>query len=103
MIEIRHRASGEVLRTLEADSLVGADLRDDILDGADLSGFRMQDAELEDCDLEGANLEGAILEALRRPSREPLTDGGATPPLASEEPPPPGHGDSRRDSQRLPD
>jgi uncharacterized protein YjbI with pentapeptide repeats len=46
MIEIRHKETGEVLRAVESDSLVGADLRDDVLDGADLSRANIQGAQL---------------------------------------------------------
>ncbi len=66
MIEIRHKETHEVLRVVEADSLLGADLRDDILDGADLrgadlSGAWLQEADLMGADLAGATLQGAIL------------------------------------------
>ena len=66
MMEIKHRVTGEVLRILDADTLVGADLRDDILDcadlrNADLSRAWLQEADLSGADLSGARLDGALM------------------------------------------
>lgn len=70
-IEIKSRWTGIVLRTVEADSLRGADLRganlggadlrDANLGGADLRGANLRDADLRDADLRDANLRDANL------------------------------------------
>lgn len=51
MIEIKHQFTEETLVTVDADSLMGANLA-----GADLAA-----AQLAGCNLQGANLEGALL------------------------------------------
>ena len=56
MIEIKHKKTGEILHTVDADDLAGADLR-----RADLTGAYLTDADLRDADLTGAYLRGAIL------------------------------------------
>ena len=71
MIEIKHKISGEVLWTVEADTLERVDLQEAILEGADLSHMLLRnaqlqyadlsDADLSDVDLRGANLVGAHL------------------------------------------
>ncbi len=71
MIEIQHRYTGEVLRTvaganlsgayLSGADLCGADLRDADLCGADLRDADLRDADLRDADLRGADLCGADL------------------------------------------
>jgi uncharacterized protein YjbI with pentapeptide repeats len=61
MIEIKHKLTGAVLRTVDADSLVGANLYGANLDGADLRRANLGGADLEVAYLEGANLEGASL------------------------------------------
>jgi hypothetical protein len=48
MIEIK-RKDGSVIRTIDADSLQGADLRDADLQGADLRGAGLRDAYLHQC------------------------------------------------------
>ena len=60
MVEIKHKNTGKVLARIEADSLVGADLRDMHLEGADLRGVDLNHARLEFADLVGANLSGEI-------------------------------------------
>ena len=66
MIEIRHKQSGDVLRTVQADSLVGQFFEGAKLAGAnlskrDLSNTDLQRADLRDADLTGANLAGAMM------------------------------------------
>jgi hypothetical protein len=70
-IEIKHRYSGAVLRTIDADTLEGEDLGKAYLHGAnltganlsgvDLSGASLGGACLSEADLSGANLTGANL------------------------------------------
>ena len=55
MIDIRNKY-GAVLRTVDADTLRGADLR-----GADLRGADLRGADLRGADLSGAGLRGADL------------------------------------------
>jgi len=55
MIEIK-RKDGSVVRTIDADSLRGADLR-----GADLRDADLQGADLRGADLQGADLRWAYL------------------------------------------
>jgi hypothetical protein len=55
-IEIKHSRTGEVLHTVEADTLRGADLR-----GADLRDANLSYADLRGAGLYGANLYGAGL------------------------------------------
>ncbi len=57
-VEIRHRATGEVLLRVDAPSLAGARLQDAALEGANL-----RDVDLRHADLRGANLRHALLEA----------------------------------------
>ena len=61
MIEIKHRTTGEVLHTVNADSLIGADLTDAKLTGADLYGVNLTGAKLTGAKLTGANLYGVYL------------------------------------------
>lgn len=56
MIEIKNNYNGMVLHTVDADTLVGADLR-----GLDLGFADLRGANLLDADLRGANLRGADL------------------------------------------
>ncbi len=56
MIKIRHKITGDVLHTVDADTLAGANLS-----GADLSGANLRGANLRGADLRGANLRGADL------------------------------------------
>ena len=61
MIEIKHRTTGEVLRTVNADTLryaylSGADLHGADLRGADLSGAYLSEAYLSAADLTGAKI-----------------------------------------------
>ncbi len=60
MIEIK-RKDGSVIRTIDADSLRGADLRYADLQGAYLRGADLQDADLQGAYLRGADLQGAYL------------------------------------------
>jgi pentapeptide repeat protein len=69
MIEIKHKAGGEVLHRVAADTLAGAALRGAHLSGADLTGVDLTGADLRGADLSdavltlanlrGANLQGA--------------------------------------------
>ncbi len=52
-MQIKHRYTGEVLLTVDADTLVGANLR-----GANLRGANLAEAYLIKVNLSGANLEG---------------------------------------------
>jgi uncharacterized protein YjbI with pentapeptide repeats len=61
MIEIKHRFSSEVLRTVDADTLNGADLSGADLKYADLSRADLRGADLYGADLSGADLSGADL------------------------------------------
>jgi uncharacterized protein YjbI with pentapeptide repeats len=71
MIEIRHKTTRDLLRSVPADTLAGgdfeeaplhgADLREADLSGANLSGARLQGADLSHTDLRGTNLRGANL------------------------------------------
>ncbi len=62
MIEIKHKATGAVLKTVDAASLEGADLHGADLQGAYLCGAYLQGANLHGADLYGADLQGADLE-----------------------------------------
>jgi len=61
MITIKHKITGEVLITINADTLAGADLAGADLTGADLSGADLTGADLRRADLTGANLTGVRL------------------------------------------
>ena len=61
MIEIKHRNTGSVLLSIEADNLRGADLEGADLYRADLQGANLRGADLRGADLRGANLDGEIL------------------------------------------
>ena len=71
MIEIKHRETGAVLHTVQADTLIGADLsgldlRGSFLIGSDLRGADLRDACLIGADLRGANpidadMSGAVI------------------------------------------
>jgi hypothetical protein len=63
MVEIK-RKDGSVIKTIQADSLIdanlrGADMRWANLRGADMQGADMRWANLRDADMRGANLQGA--------------------------------------------
>jgi hypothetical protein len=85
MIEIKHRLTGAVLRSVDADTLRGANLRWANLSGVDLSGANLRWANLlranlrwanlSEADLSGANLSGANLsEATGLPEAPVITD-----------------------------
>ncbi len=61
MIEIKHRFTGAVLLTVEANILAGADLAGADLAGADLRGADLTGAYLADAGLPGAGLTCADL------------------------------------------
>ena len=61
MIEIRHRTTGAVIQSVDADTLRYADLRYANLQGADLQGADLRYANLWGADLQGADLRGANL------------------------------------------
>jgi len=60
-VEIKHRSTGAVLHTVEADTLSGANLTGADLRGAYLSGANLNKACLARANLTGANLRGAKL------------------------------------------
>ena len=60
-MEIKHKITGEVLLTIEGDSLQGAYLRYANLRGANLRGADLQRAYLRYANLRGADLQGADL------------------------------------------
>ena len=60
-MEIKHKITGEVLLTIEGDSLQGANLRGADLRGADLRGADLRGADLRGADLRGADLRGTNL------------------------------------------
>jgi len=61
MIEIKHRETGAVLHTVNAETLSGANLWGAYLSLADLSGVYLSLANLSGADLSGADLSGAKL------------------------------------------
>jgi hypothetical protein len=61
MIEIKHKDTGAVLHTVEADTLSGADLSGADLRWADLIGANLSWANLHGADLRRADLRGADL------------------------------------------
>ena len=61
MSEIKHRLSGEVLLSVDADSFRQADLKYANLRGADLEGANLTHANLMGANLIGANLRDADL------------------------------------------
>ena len=66
MIDIRHKATGALLLQVNADTLAGIQLSDQVLRGADLRGADLRGAQLRrayviDVDLREANLENARL------------------------------------------
>lgn len=60
-IEIKNRWTGAVILTVDADSLIDADLSYANLRGAYLSGEDLRDADLRGADLSDADLSGAYL------------------------------------------
>src|SRR5690349_16408832 len=56
MIEIKHRTNGKVLLTVDAETLVGADLSGASLRNADLMKMDLGNADLRGADLRGADL-----------------------------------------------
>jgi lactoylglutathione lyase len=60
-VEIKHKFTGEVLRLVEAKSLVGADLAKAALDMADLVRADLRGANLQGAELSAADLAGAVL------------------------------------------
>ena len=61
MIEIKHRYTGNVIHSVSADTLRGADLGGADLGGADLRGADLSGANLSGADLRGADLRAASL------------------------------------------
>src|SRR5947209_1008309 len=61
MIEIRHRDTGEVLRSVDSSTLEGADLAYAHLEGADLAEANLEGADLSAARLAGARLRSANL------------------------------------------
>jgi len=61
MIEILHRYTKAVLKTVDSNSLSGADLRSANLSGADLRSADLRSANLRSADLRSADLSGANL------------------------------------------
>jgi hypothetical protein len=60
-VDILHRYTCVVLRTVDADTLSGAKLSGADLSGAKLSGADLSEADLSEADLSGAKLSGADL------------------------------------------
>lgn len=60
-IEIKHRYTGAVLHTVDADTLIRASLGGADLTGANLTGAYLRGADLSGAHLRGANLGGANL------------------------------------------
>jgi len=60
-IEIKHKITGEVLHTVESDSLIGANLKYADLRNANLKYADLRHANLENADLYNANLTNADL------------------------------------------
>ena len=61
MIEIKHRYTGEVILTVDADTLVGADLSGKDLSYSDLRDSDLRDSDLSYSDLRGSNLSNSDL------------------------------------------
>ena len=61
MIEIKHLTTGEIIRTVGADTLRGANLYGADLSRADLRGADLSFANLYEADLRGADLSGVDL------------------------------------------
>jgi uncharacterized protein YjbI with pentapeptide repeats len=61
MIEIKHKITGEVLKTIEAENLIKADLSRANLTGANLSRANLCEADLTGANLSRANLSRANL------------------------------------------
>ena len=64
-VEIKHRFTGAVLRTVDADTLQGTYLRGTYLTGAYLRGADLKGADLGGAYLTGAYLTGAYLRGAR--------------------------------------
>ncbi len=60
-VEIKHKFTGEVLRLVEAKTLVGANLAGAALDMADLARADLRGANLQGAELSAADLSGSIL------------------------------------------
>lgn len=70
MIHIREKSTGEVIQSIESNTLQGADLQglelcNADLSGLDISGANLRHAMLNGADLSGANLKGADLRMTR--------------------------------------
>ena len=63
MIEIKHLTTGEIIRTVDADTLCGADLSGANLSQANLIGADLSGADLSGADLSWTNLSGAKISA----------------------------------------
>ena len=61
MIKIKDRYTGKVIKTLELETLIGADLSGAYLVGADLKDTNLKGANLKGADLRWANLKDANL------------------------------------------
>lgn len=67
MIKIKHRHTGKILKTVEADTLAGANLFRANLAGANLAG-----ADLAGADLVRANLTGTVLDPINQPNGDTI-------------------------------
>ena len=74
-MEIKHKITGEVLLTIEGDSLQGADLQRANLQRADLQRADLRGADLRGADLRGADLRGADLRGADLPTDVIRIDG----------------------------
>ena len=77
MIDIRHKETGAVLLQVNAETMAGIQLSDEVLRGADLGGADLRGAQFRracviDVDLREANLENARFNGAdqRQTSRE---------------------------------
>ena len=61
MIQIKHRDTGAILHTVDADTLIKAKLTEADLTKANLTGAKLRVADLHGADLTGADLTGADL------------------------------------------
>ena len=74
-MEIKHKITGEVLLTIEGDTLRGADLRGANLREANLREANLRWADLREANLRGANLRWADLRGADLPTDVIRIDG----------------------------
>ena len=69
-MEIKHKITGEVLLTIEGNTLQGANLQ-----GVDLQWAKLRDAKLQGADLRGANLRESDLQLAKLPTNVTRING----------------------------